>query len=1177
MLFLISLFTTATSVENEYSVFIFDEENIYYRDGDYVEFELHVFYKNMYIDLEQTEATLGNYDFNNLIEIDWPSSKIDTGIYRFGFFIDAEDYASYDGDVLYLTLTVKCSFGNENEYVAKDTSSLTIVFEKEDEDETDVDNDGYSVEGGDCNDDDSSINPGQYDIPENGIDEDCSGNDALLETDFKAEMYTDRTVFQPGTTLNMTTFFTNNSEPIDPTDYTLTTTSLRHESKYFVQKGDIAYWSFNEESETLIDESGSENNLNSQSSNSWTNQGIIDSNAIQFSGDSAGAWADGATTNLALESDYTLSIWLWPSTIPSSYQGRAFSRGSDGYGYELLLNADEKFEYRSCRGSFTFHQQVNTLEWYHVAIVYNQKSGLLKSYLNGVMDKEVSAESTQYDCSADYNFVLGGKWWSTSQDKWQGRMDEFSIFSRSLTDEEIANIHNPRQFISEEFIYSDIPTSVDLQRLSKGVFYFQYNIPHNQNSDETIVFTLTSNLETHTFENQLQVQIRVLEIWRKTFDYTIEDLDLEITKKESLVYLKMDEIDSETSIIRDFSGNENHAKIVGPLSLKNGNFQKSVALKNSESDEEQYLLLPDLNNNNSFQSLTVEVWFFSNMECNDCNEWDGGILYGGGNNGDIRLRDFGNGTIKAEAQIIKYDGSEAEYITVYSSISYDIGWNHVVMTYKECGSMSIYINGEFAGQTNAWPSGDCWYWELYDRQGGDFGRTSEGNYIGITSWGSSLFDGRIDDLSIWNKVLTENQIKFLYTDRLVESRIVANVSQTHTLYFSDHLGNQQENLGIGISIYFDEKLIEQNYTETDNEGKLVVEIKFPVYSEYSYLPVRYEFYTFGPATIVDYTLSIPFLAPEENLYNTPSSGFSIVGKKDNAVFRGEINELSFRLHYNEAPLELNEVIIFLVDNNYQISDFSNPDDAFLSKQILTTNNEGELEIEFTAPSTCSSLTFYFKTPIPPYKDEKDKYVQTTKQYSCTSKQDSVEPQFIPDLDIKIDIDNFENPRPFSLETSKSDTHACLDISYYVIPLKNYETFNMLNLWGFTDFRPLVVNELIGKEPAVTSELKLEIYLPENMNEEPYFLIYTECNSYSANNIIVDNTGNILVENILITDEEQEIEEKEEEKEEEKSNNSTKESKNPDSQITESDSNSYSIISLVLILIYLSTALKNKRN
>lgn len=44
------------------------------------------------------------------------------------------------------------------------------------------DNDGYSVADGDCDDFADLINPGAYDVPGNGIDEDCQGGDAVSDS-----------------------------------------------------------------------------------------------------------------------------------------------------------------------------------------------------------------------------------------------------------------------------------------------------------------------------------------------------------------------------------------------------------------------------------------------------------------------------------------------------------------------------------------------------------------------------------------------------------------------------------------------------------------------------------------------------------------------------------------------------------------------------------------------------------------------------------------------------------------------------------------------------------------------------------------------------------------------------------------------------------------------------------
>ena len=49
------------------------------------------------------------------------------------------------------------------------------TYEQEMATRADKDNDNYTVEEGDCDDDNPSVNPWQPEIKENGIDDDCDG------------------------------------------------------------------------------------------------------------------------------------------------------------------------------------------------------------------------------------------------------------------------------------------------------------------------------------------------------------------------------------------------------------------------------------------------------------------------------------------------------------------------------------------------------------------------------------------------------------------------------------------------------------------------------------------------------------------------------------------------------------------------------------------------------------------------------------------------------------------------------------------------------------------------------------------------------------------------------------------------------------------------------------------
>lgn len=91
-----------------------------------------------------------------------------------GYDLDNDGWADIDGD---------CNDMDDTIYPgAEEIANDGIDQDCDGEDLTDVDGDGFSVEDGDCDDEDDSIYPGAEEVPYDGIDQDCDGED-LIDVD----------------------------------------------------------------------------------------------------------------------------------------------------------------------------------------------------------------------------------------------------------------------------------------------------------------------------------------------------------------------------------------------------------------------------------------------------------------------------------------------------------------------------------------------------------------------------------------------------------------------------------------------------------------------------------------------------------------------------------------------------------------------------------------------------------------------------------------------------------------------------------------------------------------------------------------------------------------------------------------------------------------------------------
>ena len=209
------------------------------------------------------------------------------------------------------------------------------------------------------------------------------------------------------------------------------------------------YWPFSEGTgTTTADASGHGNTGTLLGGVSWTTAGKY-GDAVVFDGVSG--YVDcGNNSSTNITGSMTMAAWV---KMNSGAQDQKVGGNQDGTsgGYKMsIYGLLVEFEVRDAANNANLNRSVvggNILTlgtWYHVAGVYDATNHMIKTYVNGYLDRSLSGVEANALATTTGDFKMGREPWNSGANTryFNGAIDDVRIYKRVLSDQEILMLAN---------------------------------------------------------------------------------------------------------------------------------------------------------------------------------------------------------------------------------------------------------------------------------------------------------------------------------------------------------------------------------------------------------------------------------------------------------------------------------------------------------------------------------------------------------------------------------------------------------------------------------------------------------------------------------------------------------------------------------------------------------------
>ncbi len=202
----------------------------------------------------------------------------------------------------------------------------------------------------------------------------------------------------------------------------------------------VGWWTLDEGAgTTALDSSGNGNDGSLNGNPQWVTGQL--KGALEFDG--SGDFIDcGNDSSLAFGDAVTMAAWIKLAAVGADYKIAGNENDADG-GYKISIYSDSKleFEIRTSGNDAVLNRDIaggtefaaNT--WYHVAGVYSRADGYIRTYVNGVLDRDMA--TTQALGVSPGNFYIGCEPYNTGEHNFNGTLDDVQLYNRALSAAEV--------------------------------------------------------------------------------------------------------------------------------------------------------------------------------------------------------------------------------------------------------------------------------------------------------------------------------------------------------------------------------------------------------------------------------------------------------------------------------------------------------------------------------------------------------------------------------------------------------------------------------------------------------------------------------------------------------------------------------------------------------------------